>query len=186
MLLTHRLRAAHDAILVGIGTVLADDPRLTVRLVGGLDPQPVILDSHLRMSEEAALLKEHRHPWVATLEDSEHKKIEALEGAGARLLRIPGDGQGHVALPALLQRLAALDVKRLMVEGGASVITGFIAQRLVNLVVITIAPVFVGGLGSIDRSFSQPSAQAVFPRLEDLHAAQMGSDLIVWGTPARL
>jgi riboflavin biosynthesis pyrimidine reductase len=92
-----------------------------------------------------------------------------------------------VALPALLQRLAEMGVRRLMVEGGALTITSFLSQQLVNLIIITIAPVFVGGLNAIDREFSsQSTSHPSFPRLDDLHSALLGTDLIVWGKPARI
>ena len=67
MQLTHRLRASHDAILVGIGTILADDPQLTVRLVQGPQPQPVILDSHLRLPPNARVFQGPKLPWIGKL-----------------------------------------------------------------------------------------------------------------------
>ena len=86
MQLTHQFRAAHNAILVGIGTVLADNPRLTVRLVQGQDPQPVVLDSHLRIPLEASLLHNSRRPWIACLEDARpHKIIRARISRRERL-----------------------------------------------------------------------------------------------------
>ncbi len=69
--MTHRLRAEHDAILVGIGTLLADDPRLSVRLVAGADPQPIIVDSRLRFPLNARILLDGRSPWIATTEEAE-------------------------------------------------------------------------------------------------------------------
>ena len=184
LLLTHQLRAAHDAILVGIGTVLADNPSLTVRLVAGRNPQPVILDSRLRFPREASMLKGDPQPWIATLAGCEHERAKILERAGARLLELPADGHGRVALPALLARLGTLGVRRLMVEGGASVITSFLSQRLVDLVVLTIAPVFVGGQNAIEALLSTPKGGTEdFPRLGLPHAAEVGSDLIVWGRP---
>src|SRR5215831_2035198 len=81
--LTHRLRAAHDAILVGIGTVLADNPLLNVRLVEGKDPQPVIVDSQLRFPLEANLLRHHSlAPLIATSEQAERDRQRHLEAAG--------------------------------------------------------------------------------------------------------
>jgi 3,4-dihydroxy 2-butanone 4-phosphate synthase/GTP cyclohydrolase II len=178
MRLTHRLRAAHDAILVGIGTVLADNPLLTVRLVDGVNPQPVILDSKLHFPSEANLLHNPGlSPWIATTEGTDPERQAVLEAAGARLLRFPANELGRVPLPALLACLADLGINSLMVEGGASVITAFLSQHLVDLIILTIAPVMVGGL----------RAPKVFitsqPRLRDLGYERVGDDLIIWGKP---
>ncbi|HEX7974457.1 MAG TPA: RibD family protein [Anaerolineales bacterium] len=184
--LTHRLRAAHTAILVGIGTVLADDPQLNVRLAEGPDPQPVILDSRLRFPPRARLLAPGRRtPWIATLESANQERRVELEAAGARLLILPPDPQGRVALPALLEYLARQGVNSLMVEGGAQVITGFLARRLANWAVLTIAPLFIGGLHAVESGGEEPTSAVLspagFPRLRSPQSAQLGEDLIVWG-----
>jgi 3,4-dihydroxy 2-butanone 4-phosphate synthase/GTP cyclohydrolase II len=182
--LTHRLRAAHDAILVGIGTVLADNPRLTVRLVEGKSPQPLILDSCLRIPLNAALL-EGRSPWIATTSQADPQIAAALEGQGAFLMYFPADAEGRVSLPALLERLDQIGVASVMVEGGACVIGSFMAGGLVDLMVLTIAPVLVGGVPAVARSLAEgkEEIQSSFPRLSEMSAAKLGVDLIVWGRP---
>lgn len=102
MTLTHSQRACHDAILVGIGTVLADNPRLTVRLVAGRDPQTVIMDSRLRFPPYAELLRHGRSPWIATAQEADSQRLEALETAGARVFRLPS-ADGWVDLVSLLK-----------------------------------------------------------------------------------
>ena len=89
--MTHGLRASHEAILVGIGTVLADNPRLNVRLVAGPDPQPVVVDSRLRFPPYANLLKNRRSPLIATNADADAERQHTLEAAGARVLRAAGE-----------------------------------------------------------------------------------------------
>ena len=180
--LTHRLRAAHDAILVGIGTVLADDPRLNVRLVKGKDPQPVVLDSRLRIPMNANLLR-GRLPWIATTDRADREKGALLEGQGAYLFYLPQDPQGGVSLPALLGHLASLGVKSLMVEGGARVITRFLTDRLVDIVVLTIAPLFIGGQMGVESilAIDSGSDELAFPRLRDFGSTRLGDDLITWG-----
>jgi GTP cyclohydrolase II len=180
MALTHSLRAAHDAILVGIGTVLADNPNLNVRLVNGKNPQPVIVDSRLRFPVYANLLRHGRTPWIATGERADAERQQALEAAGARVLRVSGSN-GWVDLPALLAQLGELGISSLMVEGGAQIITSFLASRLVDQVVVTIAPLLVGGLRAVD-SLGYGSAKGL-PRLTRLSYLPLGDDLVLRGEP---
>jgi riboflavin-specific deaminase-like protein len=161
---------------VGIGTVLADDPRLNVRLVDGPDPQPVVLDSRLRLPLEARLLSNNRPPWIATLPGTGSKKQEALEQRGVRLLTLPAGENGRISLPELLGCLGELGLSSLMVEGGASVITSFLAQGLVDNLILTIAPVIIGGLGAIEAQGAVPHYRLDSPGYE-----RLGDDLIVWG-----
>lgn len=178
--LTHRLRAAHDAILVGIGTVLADNPRLTVRLVEGKSPQPVVVDSRLRFPLDANLLQDHPlAPWIATTDQADKDRQGALEGAGARVLRLPARANGQVHLARLLEQLGELGLNSLMVEGGAGIITSFLSERLVDFLVLTVAPTLVGGLHALDRL--EGSDPAHFPRLRHPVSEWQGEDLILWG-----
>jgi GTP cyclohydrolase II len=180
LILTHQLRAAHDAILVGIGTVLADDPRLTVRLVEGEDPQPVVVDSRLRLPMDAHLLREHRLPlWIATREEADWGRQRALEAARVRILRLPADPGEGVDLAALLQRLGTLGINRLMVEGGARIITSFLRERLVDFLVLTVSPLLVGGIRAVHNLAENDSPG--FARLRQPHRVSLGDDLILWG-----
>ena len=178
--LTHQLRAAHDAILVGIGTVLADDPRLTVRLVRGRDPQPVVVDSRLRFPLWARLLREGRRPWVLTTETAGPARQAELEAAGARVVRLPAGPDGMVSLEAALDYLnSRARLRSLMVEGGATVIGAFLAARLANRLVLTIAPVLLGGLNALG-----PSASAnghTLPRLTRPRYLNAGRDVVLYG-----
>jgi 3,4-dihydroxy 2-butanone 4-phosphate synthase/GTP cyclohydrolase II len=179
MRLAHRLRAAHDAVLVGIGTVLADDPRLTVRLVEGQDPQPVVVDSSLRFPPGANLAAHPRGVWIATVEAIDEARRAALEEAGARVLVLPAGSDGHVDLRALLVCLGERGVDSLMVEGGAAIITAFLRLCLADRTVITIAPLFAGGYHAV-----QPlkiDGWNHLPRLQAMQSAPAGDDLIVWG-----
>jgi len=179
MRLTHQLRAAHDAILVGIGTVLSDDPRLTVRLVDGPNPQPIVVDSHLRFPLGANLATHPRGVWIATTDAAGDTRRVALAEAGARFLVLSVDSNGHVDLRALLVHLGELGIDSLMVEGGASIITSFLRLGLADRAVITIAPSFAGGYHAV-----QPlkiDHWNHLPRLRAMQAAPVGSDLVVWG-----
>lgn len=194
--MTHRIRAAQDAILVGIGTLLADDPQLNVRLTPGADPQPVILDSRLRTPPQARIFQ-GTPPWIATTAAAERarsdttgpagssnelsKRASILEARGARLLRLAGDEGGRVHVPALLDCLAGLGIRSLMVEGGAAVITSFLKERMVDLLILTIAPCLVGGQPAIESLVGDEASG--FPRLRGFECAKQGDDLIVWGSP---
>lgn len=177
MTLTHQLRTGHDAILVGIGTVLADDPRLTVRLVAGPDPQPIIVDSQLRLPLTAKLLTEHPHkPIVATTTAADAHKEAALQDMGATVVRLPLTENGRVSLPALLDWLYQSGMRRLMVEGGASIITSFLAEQLVDRLVITVAPLLVGGLNAVGSLNGHG-----LPQLQNPHSQWLGKDMILSG-----
>lgn len=172
--MTHQLRADHDAILVGIGTVLIDDPSLTVRLVKGSHPQPIVLDSHLRIPLTASLLNQaNRSLWLAVT-DPEPGRAAAVEAAGGRVIRLPSDSAGRIVLSDLLDTLGELGIKRLMVEGGAQVIQSFLTQCLVNRIVITIAPRFLAGLNAV-QTLPKPLS------LNNVTYRQLGPDLIVAG-----
>jgi len=143
---THRLRAAHDAILVGIGTVLADNPRLTVRLVTGKNPLPIILDSKLRLPIDSNVLQDHpRSPLIATGKNAEEQRQRDLEQAGAR------------------------------------VITSFLSNRLVDRLVLTVAPFLIGGLRAVG-TLGEGDLN-YFPRLSNVGYRRFGEDIVLWGEP---
>lgn len=175
--LTHQLRTSHDAILVGIGTVLADDPRLTVRLVPGPDPQPIIVDSQLRLPLTAKLLTKHpRKPIIATTKTADPQKEASLQEAGATVVRLPATASGQVSLPHLLACLPKHSIHSLMVEGGAGIITSFLAGQLVDRLVITVAPLLVGGLNAVGNLNGHG-----LPQLKNPHTQWLGKDMILSG-----
>jgi 3,4-dihydroxy 2-butanone 4-phosphate synthase/GTP cyclohydrolase II len=173
---THQLRANHDAILVGVETILSDDPRLNVRLVAGPDPRPIILDSTLRCPLNARCLNPLRRPIIATTDRASLDRERELEAHGVRVMRVP-ECETRVDLAALLDRLEAEGIRTLMVEGGARVITSFLRAQLVDRLVVTIAPTLVGGV----RAVNQLSASNAFPRLRNTTLQQLGEDWIVSG-----
>jgi GTP cyclohydrolase II len=185
--LTHTLRAENDAILIGVGTLIADDPLLTARIKGGVDPQPVILDSHLRSPTRSRLFTQNPHSaWIACLEPFDRDRASALEGIGARLLSLPADPAGQVALPPLLDCLGQLGIKRLMLEGGARVISSFLVADLVDLVVITVAPLLLGGLHVLETPVAHLDSQGLsLPRLSQVEYQRLGDDWIVVGSLQR-
>lgn len=173
MLFTHQLRAAHEAILVGIGTVLTDNPRLTAHRVGGPHPQPIVLDSRLRFPLTARLLAHPHGVWIATTEAAPANVQSELETKGARVIRLASDKRGRVSLPALLEWLGESGINSMMVEGGAEVITAFLSAGLANRVALTIAPRFVGGLNALRLPCDM--------RLQNVRYQVLGNDVIVEG-----
>ena len=148
--MTHDLRARHGAILVGINTVLVDDPQLTVRLVDGPSPRPVVVDNSLRFPLRARMLNGGSvRPIIATTFDASTRREDRLRSAGADVIRLPADHVGRVDLGALLCCLRRLNICSLMVEGGTGVITSFLLAGLADRVVMTICPVLVGGVPAI-------------------------------------
>lgn len=145
--LAHQLRREHDAIMVGIGTVLADDPRLTVRLVNGRDPLRVVVDSRLRIPLTARVLAGDaaRHTLVATTQGSDLARISGLEKLGARVMVFPPVAGGTgLRISDLLASLGRARVASVLVEGGAGIITSLLAAHHVDRLVIAIAPKIIG------------------------------------------
>jgi riboflavin-specific deaminase-like protein len=174
--LTHRLRALHSAILVGIGTVLSDDPLLSVRLAAGPQPQPVVLDTHLRFPLSARLLaREDMRPWIFHAGPPGERGRD-LEGRGARLFAVPR-ASGGLDLREVLAVLADQGIGSLMVEGGAHVLRSFLGRGLASQAVITICPFTLDGLRVLERN---PDAAAL-PDLADGLRESYGRDTVVWG-----
>jgi len=181
MMMTHRLRSLFDAILVGIETVLADNPQLTVRLVPGPCPQPVVLDTHLRIPTGSRLLqRSDRKSWLAASQAYAGEKLDAIRQTGATILPCSLDGRGQIDLHQLMGLLHDKGINSLMVEGGAKVITSFILAELVDLFIITISPSLIGGLQVVDDH-----GAATLPRLflDQLHYQRLDDDLILWAKP---
>ncbi len=175
--ITHRLRAAHTGILVGISTVIADNPSLTTRLAPGSHPIPIILDSRLRMPLDSKLLDIHDAPIVLTTTRAFPKKKAALEAKGVRVITVEPNEVGYVSLRPALKAVLALGVDSILVEGGARVLTSFLRMHLVDQLLVTVAPVILGGVSAVDRL---PYALS----LKNVRSFDAGCDLIICGEPA--
>ena len=141
---SHALRAASDAVLVGIGTVIADDPQLTVRLVPGASPLRIVLDTTLRVPADAQILADVAPTLVITSERSSAERRDELRRRGVGLQVVDADPPWGVGLAAALALLREAGIRSLLVEGGAAVITSFLRQRLADRVVVAIAPTILG------------------------------------------
>ena len=148
--MTHTVRSLHDAVLVGINTVLTDDPQLTVRYCEGEDPQPVVLDSALKFPGDARLLRHAtRKPIIVTTARAPAEHRRRLEDRGARVFGVAQE-DGRVELRGALRLLCSLGYRSVMVEGGATVINSILARELVDYCVVTIAPKIIGGVKAVD------------------------------------
>ncbi|MEP6972556.1 MAG: bifunctional diaminohydroxyphosphoribosylaminopyrimidine deaminase/5-amino-6-(5-phosphoribosylamino)uracil reductase RibD [Actinomycetota bacterium] len=142
-----RLRAAADAIVVGAGTAIADDPSLTVRLPGyaGRPPLRVLVDASGRTPADARIFDDRAPTIVATGPRVDRKSVDAWTAAGADVEVFEEEDSGGVSLPELLANLGKRDVQGLLVEGGATLAWSFVRERLVDRVVLYLAPKLVGG-----------------------------------------
>lgn len=180
----HRMRASLDAVLVGAGTVIADDPLLTARLRGARDPVRVVLDSTLRSPLDAKLVRTARDvPTIfATTERAPVRKRRALERAGVTVLALPATREGRVDLEALLDALCEREINGLLVEGGAEVHGAFLDARLVQKVVLFVAPILIGGTDAPVAFGGRGVAElAEALELEGLETAHVGRDLMLTG-----
>jgi diaminohydroxyphosphoribosylaminopyrimidine deaminase/5-amino-6-(5-phosphoribosylamino)uracil reductase len=178
----HKLRSIHDAILVGIGTVLADNPRLTVRLVRGRSPTRVIVDSKLRTPLDSKVLQEQNlAPTIiaTTPRPNEEKKV-LLEKKGIEIVEVSKDEKGQVDLNDLLLKLGKRGITSVLVEGGSGIITSLLLKRLADKIVVAIAPKILGkgieAVGALGILEIQKSLNLSFVK-----AYKRGSDLIIKG-----
>jgi diaminohydroxyphosphoribosylaminopyrimidine deaminase / 5-amino-6-(5-phosphoribosylamino)uracil reductase len=135
----HLLRARHDAILVGRGTILADNPSLTCRLPGMTcrSPVRVVLDRRLRTPPEARLFDDLMVPvWIICAADQEHPTTDALQDRGAEIVQVPVDSHGMLGMRDALETLAGRGITRVLVEGGPTVARAFLDADLIDEAVI--------------------------------------------------
>ncbi len=181
------MRRTCDAIMVGVNTVLKDDPLLTARDETGQpsarQPIRVIVDSRGRTPPGARLLKEPGHTVIAVTGPSP-EGVQALEEAGGEVMELPSSAEGLVDIPALLRSLGARGVVNLLVEGGGTLLGSLFDLGVVDKVAAFVAPVVIGGqsapspvAGEGSRSLSQAM------RLERVQVHQYGEDVLIVGYP---
>ncbi|MBN1473130.1 MAG: bifunctional diaminohydroxyphosphoribosylaminopyrimidine deaminase/5-amino-6-(5-phosphoribosylamino)uracil reductase RibD [Syntrophaceae bacterium] len=143
---THKLRAQHDAILVGINTIITDNPELTVRLVRGRNPLRVVVDSELKISPKAKVLQnqDKAKTLIATTKKPTDTKFKNISFTGAVVLPCRANKKGLVDLKDLFRKLAARNISSVLVEGGAQIITSVLKENLAQRIVVVIAPKILG------------------------------------------
>ena len=183
--LAHQLRARHEAILVGVGTIIADDPQLTTRLIDGPSPLRVVLDSRLRIPEGSRVLNDGATKTVvATTSQAVPSRLGALRALGADVLVLPQDRHGRVELTALITALEKRGLRSLLVEGGSAVITSVLRAGICDELVVCIAPRVLGsGIESVgDLGISRLSEALA---IGDTSIERMGEDIVFRGRPRR-
>jgi GTP cyclohydrolase II len=176
---SHAMRAACDAVMVGANTVLADNPQLTVRMVPGASPIRVVLDSTLRAPPDAAIFGPDAASIVLTSERSDSGRRAALRERGVEVEVVRGSPDG-IDLEHGLARLLDLGIRCVLVEGGGRVITSMLRGRLVDRVVVAVAPILLGtgteAVGDLDTSLVANGL-----RLRQHTVCQVGADLLIAG-----
>jgi diaminohydroxyphosphoribosylaminopyrimidine deaminase/5-amino-6-(5-phosphoribosylamino)uracil reductase len=183
----HELRSRMDAVAVGIGTVVADDPRLTVREVQAPSPIRVIFDTKLRIPASGRLVATARETptWIITSLDSSPAVEQTLSDQGVEVLRVAPSAEGRIDVTAALRALAQRGVVSLMVEGGAELAGSVLAARLADELHVFVAPILLGPRGrpgAVD--WAGPDTPSEAPRIVDPHWERCGKDAHVFGALA--
>jgi diaminohydroxyphosphoribosylaminopyrimidine deaminase/5-amino-6-(5-phosphoribosylamino)uracil reductase len=177
----HLLRARHDAVMVGIGTVLADDPELTCRLngLGARPPVRIVVDRQLRIPSTARLLVGAGAApiWLLTAATADRIRRRAIEASGACVIEV-ADAGGAIDLAAALAALGARGITRLLVEGGARLAAGLLKARLVDRLAWFHAPRLIGGDGIAAIGALGIAALAEAPGFERVSTETVGADLL--------
>jgi diaminohydroxyphosphoribosylaminopyrimidine deaminase/5-amino-6-(5-phosphoribosylamino)uracil reductase len=178
------LRAAHDAVMLGINSVLADDPRLTVRDVPGRSPVRIVVDSKLRISSTAQLVISAREvpTCVVTTLDASRPIADGLEQAGVKVIRVPATAEGRCDMSVALKELAAREVVSVLCEGGAELAGSLLAAGLPDELHAFIAPILLGPRGrpgAVD--WAGPENPADAPRIDAPRWELCGNDAYVRG-----
>ena len=153
MKLAHRLRRDNDGILIGIGTLIKDDPLLNCRLVKGVSPLRVIVDSRLRIPIESQVVEtanQYASMVITSANTDEPEKRRDLENRGLEVVALTPDDAGKIPVPQILEILEKRGLQKLLVEGGSGMITSFLQSGRVNRMVIVVAPLIIGaGVDSV-------------------------------------
>lgn len=181
----HRLRRRLSAILVGVGTVVADDPQLDVRHVVGKDPIPIVLDPSGRIPLDARVLRSSIDPIIVTATMPVDVE-EALRSRGIHVWRMMIDDTGRFDLAELLDRLGTDGIDSVLVEGGGETAACFLSAGLVDKVSLFLAPILIGGrdaVAGIGGSGVDRVADA--PRLHNVTIRRVDDDVLITGYPRR-
>lgn len=178
------LRGKHDAVVVGVNTVLADNPRLTVRDVPGRSPVRVIVDSRLRLPVTAQVVQTAAQTptCVVTTLSAPKAQEDALAALGVRVIRVPPTAEGRCDPTVMLRELAAREVVNVMCEGGSELAGSLLASGLADELHVFVAPILLGPRGrpgAVD--WAGPENPSDAPRIDPPRWELCGGDAYVWG-----
>lgn len=182
----HRLRSCHDAVMVGIGTVLSDDPDLTVRLVRGKNPLRAVIDPHLKIPLDARILHNQEKSRTLVICGTQYDRdtLSLLSDRGIETAVIPEGDDGRLDIRACLTRLGERGISSLLVEGGSRVITSFMKAGLVDRLIAITAPKILGrGVEAVGNLDILKVDNAI--RLDIDKIRRKGVDIIIEATPKR-
>ncbi len=176
---SHALRAACDAVLVGVGTIVADDPQLTVRMVPGASPIRVVLDPRLRIPGHARVLEDDGVTTIVTTGASSPERRAELRRRGVSVVVVPEGSEG-VDLTTALEAMFDDGIRSVLVEGGARVITSFLSLGLADRLVVAIAPRVMGsGTDAVNDLGITEVASSIRLERRAVHVA--GDDVLIAG-----
>ncbi|UCD54737.1 MAG: bifunctional diaminohydroxyphosphoribosylaminopyrimidine deaminase/5-amino-6-(5-phosphoribosylamino)uracil reductase RibD [Candidatus Omnitrophota bacterium] len=176
---SHKLRAENDGILVGVQTILADNPSLTVRLVKGRNPARIVIDPRLRIPLAARIMKDTKtaKTIIITTPTSPARKKERLKSRGVEFIVLPASKGGNIDLRKIIRILYKKGIKRILVEGGSRVITSFLKTGLTDMIITVLSPRILGkGIETVGDLGIRNIKGALKLRLKALK--QLGEDII--------
>jgi diaminohydroxyphosphoribosylaminopyrimidine deaminase/5-amino-6-(5-phosphoribosylamino)uracil reductase len=184
----HQLRDQVDGVLVGIGTILKDDPLLTTRIKRGRDPYRIVLDSRLEIPEKARVIGEFPEKVIIVVTELvPEDQIERLGKRGVRILTVDSK-EGKIDLKSCLSRLAEIGIMSLLVEGGTQVNGSFLDEGLIDKLLLFLSPKLIGDhrAPGIFGGRGVSSLQEAIP-LKEMKAKRIGEDILLegyleWGT----
>jgi diaminohydroxyphosphoribosylaminopyrimidine deaminase/5-amino-6-(5-phosphoribosylamino)uracil reductase len=179
----HVLRSTNDCVMVGAGTVTADNPQLTVRHVKGKNPLRIIVDSKLRIPIKSSVLTDDNLHLtiITTTSKAPARKITTIKKLGAEVLVVKKERNGRVSLSSLLKELGKKKIMSVLVEGGSEIITSLLKANLVDKMIIPIAPMIIGkGLEAIGDLNINKMKDAI--KFSSFKTIKKGDDIIFEGT----
>ncbi|MEK6981881.1 MAG: bifunctional diaminohydroxyphosphoribosylaminopyrimidine deaminase/5-amino-6-(5-phosphoribosylamino)uracil reductase RibD [Candidatus Micrarchaeota archaeon] len=178
--LANSWRCEYDAILVGVNTIIKDNPRLTCLSDQSKNPIRIILDSRLRIPLNAKVFKQKGTTIIATTKKTKPDRISQIEKLGVKVVVLPSDRLGYVNLKSLLTYLGKREITSIMVEGGSEVASSFVNAGLVNKVAFFIAPKVLGkGKDALDKKAKEKLGN-IF-HLNSVEVKEIGKNVLVQG-----